>query len=165
MLFSLTVKAGQVCPQDSIFELIVWKMNPFVVPLPGVAYFTRTSMYLVILKIFRWIKFLPRHLHQFQGNWGGRNFITTSWIHGSLRIQECRDEYEIYNYRRIQPVNNKFIKGILGGYAWTGLTLVVIRSTKMKTKMASSIYLLFTCVVSRGRRQLRCVGWSVLFNE
>ena len=61
MLFSLTVKAGQVYPQDFFNELIVWKMNPFVVPVPGVEYFTRTSVYLVI-------KFLPKHLHQFQGN-------------------------------------------------------------------------------------------------
>ena len=66
----------------------------------------------------------------------------------------------IYNYQRIQPSNNKY-----WGYAWTGLTVTVIRSTKMKTKMASSIYLPFACVVSRDRRQLRCVGGSVLFIE
>ena len=35
----------------------------------------------------------------------------------SLRMQECRDESEIYNYQRIQLLNNKlkFINGILGG--------------------------------------------------
>ena len=33
---NLTVKAGQVCPQDSIYEVTVWKTNPFVVPVPGV---------------------------------------------------------------------------------------------------------------------------------
>ena len=32
-------------------------------------YFTRTSLYLVRLKIFEWIKLLQR---QIQGNWGGR---------------------------------------------------------------------------------------------
>ena len=37
------------------------------------------------------------------------------WIHGALRMQECRDETEIYNYQRIQVSNNKFINGILGG--------------------------------------------------
>ena len=30
-------------------------------------------------------------------------------------MQECEDESEIYNYRRIQLSNNKFINGILGG--------------------------------------------------
>ena len=28
-------------------------------------------------------------------------------------MQECRDESEIYNYQRIQLLNNKFINGIL----------------------------------------------------
>ena len=36
-------------------------------------------------------------------------------IHGSLRIQECRDESEIYIYQWIQLSNNKFINGISGG--------------------------------------------------
>ena len=44
-------------------------------------------------------------------------------------MKECRDESEIYNYQRIQLLNNKFINGILvegggrrgGGYAWPGL--------------------------------------------
>ena len=31
-------------------------------------YFTRTSLYLVRLKIFEWIKLLRRHLRQIQGN-------------------------------------------------------------------------------------------------
>ena len=39
-------------------------------------YFTRTSLYLVRLKIFEWVKFHRRHLHQIQGNWAGRNFVT-----------------------------------------------------------------------------------------
>ena len=29
------------------------------------------------------------------------------WIQGSLRMQECRDQSEIYNYRRSQLSNNK----------------------------------------------------------
>ena len=41
-------------------------------------YFTRTSLYLVRLKVFEWIKFLRIHLHQIQGNGAGRNFITAS---------------------------------------------------------------------------------------
>ena len=40
--------------------------------------FTRTSLYLVRLEIFEWIKLLRRHLHQFQENGAGRNFITAS---------------------------------------------------------------------------------------
>ena len=32
-----------------------------------------------------------------------------------LRMQECRHESEIYNYQRIQLLNNKFINGLLGG--------------------------------------------------
>ena len=36
------------------------------------------------------------------------------WIHSSLHIQECRDQSEIYNYQRIQLLNNKFINGFLG---------------------------------------------------
>ena len=62
-----------------------------------VKYFTGTSLYLVRLEIFELTKFLRRHLHQFQGNWAGRKFLTASrksrvWIQGSLRMQECRDE-------------------------------------------------------------------------
>ena len=36
------------------------------------------------------------------------------WIHGSLRMQECRDESEIYNYQQIQLSNNKLINEMLG---------------------------------------------------
>ena len=91
----------------------------------------------------------------------------SNWLHSSIefanpvinfRETELRRELRLithagmqrwiwtYNYQRIQPSKNKY-----WGYAWTGLTVTVIRSTKMKTKMASSIYLLFACVVSRGR--------------
>ena len=37
-------------------------------------YFTRTSLYLVRLKIFKWVKIVTRHLRQIQGNLAGRNF-------------------------------------------------------------------------------------------
>ena len=47
-------------------------------------------------------------------------------IHRSLRMQECRDESEIYIYQWIQLANNKFINGISGGYAWPGLTAIII---------------------------------------
>ena len=40
-------------------------------------------------------------------------------------MQECIDESAINNYQQIQPSisNNKFINGILEGYAWPGLTV------------------------------------------
>ena len=47
-------------------------------------YFTRTSLYLVRLEIFEWIKLLRRHLHQFQENGAGRNFITASRVNSRL---------------------------------------------------------------------------------
>ena len=63
-------------------------MNRLVVPVTGVKFksaippcvtssenFTRTFLYLVILKVFEWIKFLTRHLYQIQGNRAGRNFV------------------------------------------------------------------------------------------
>ena len=67
-------------------------MNPLVVPVTGVnsacvmssEYFTRTSLYLVRLEIFEWIKLLRRHLHQFQENGAGRNFITASRVNSRL---------------------------------------------------------------------------------
>ena len=42
-------------------------------------------------------------------------WLNDVWIHGSLRMQECIDESEIYNHQWIQPSNNKFINEILGG--------------------------------------------------
>ena len=47
-------------------------------------YFKRTSLHLVRLKIFEWIKCLRRHLHQIQGNWAGRNFVTESHVNSQL---------------------------------------------------------------------------------
>ena len=47
-------------------------------------YFKRTSLHLVRLKIFEWIKCLRRHLHQIQGNWAGRNFVTESRVNSRL---------------------------------------------------------------------------------
>ena len=60
-------------------------------------YFMITSLYLVRLKIFQWIKFLQRD-------------------QGSIKKKrrESRDESEIYNYKRIQLLNNILINVILG---------------------------------------------------
>ena len=44
-----------------------------------------------------------------------------------VRMQECRGESEIYICKGIQPSNNKFINGGGGGgYAWPGLTVIII---------------------------------------
>ena len=59
-------------------------------------YFTRTSLYLVRLKIFEWIKLLRSHLHQFQENGAGRNFITASRVN-SLLITHARVQISIWN--------------------------------------------------------------------
>ena len=58
-----------------------------------------TSLYLVRLKIFQWIKFLQRDQGSIKKKKGRR---------------ECRDESEIYNYKRIQLLNNILINVILG---------------------------------------------------
>ena len=79
-------------------------------------YFTRTSLYLVSLKIFEWVEFIQDIYIKFRET----ELIEISllpwvWTHGSSRMQECRDESEIYNYQRIQLSNTKFINVILGG--------------------------------------------------
>ena len=64
-------------------------------------HFKKTSLHLVRLKIFEWIKCLRRHLHQIQGN-----------SLRSLRIQECTQRW-IWNLqlRTVQLSNNKYING------------------------------------------------------
>ena len=59
-------------------------------------YFTRTSLYLVRLEIFEWIKLLRRHLHQFQENGAGRNFIAASRVNSRL-ITHTRMQRSIWN--------------------------------------------------------------------
>ena len=59
-------------------------------------YFTRTSVYLVTLKISEWIKLLWRHSHQIQGNWAGKNFITASRVNSQL-ITHARMQRWIWN--------------------------------------------------------------------
>ena len=78
-------------------------------------YFKGTSLYLVRLKTFEWIKCLRRHLHQIQGNRACRNFVTKSRVNLRL-ITPCknahRDESEIYNFQRFNLIsNNKYITG------------------------------------------------------
>ena len=59
-------------------------------------YFTRTSLYLVRLEICECIKLLRRHLHQFQENGAGRNFITASHVNSRL-ITHTRMQTSIWN--------------------------------------------------------------------
>ena len=60
-------------------------------------YFMRTSLYLVRLKIFEWVKF---HI----------KFRETEVVH----MQECRDKSDMYNYQQIQISNNNSLM-VLGG--------------------------------------------------
>ena len=56
----------------------------------------RTSLYLFRLKIFEWVKFHRRHLHQIQGNLAGRNCITNSHVNSPL-ITHARMQTWIWN--------------------------------------------------------------------
>ena len=93
----VTVKAGQAYP-PRFYSWIKYLKHESVnrsrnycqiqIGIPACAmsseYFTRTSLYLVRLKIFEWIKFVRRHLHQIQGNWAGRNFVTELRVNSQL---------------------------------------------------------------------------------
>ena len=66
-------------------------------------YFKRTSLHSVRLKIFEWIKCL---LEDIDIKFRETELVEISqlnrvWIHGSLRMQECTHECEIYKYQRI----------------------------------------------------------------
>ena len=106
--FSLEIilQSNQVkrTPQDSMNWLFEQWIRLVVVPVTGVKsacvmsneYLTRTSLYLVRLEIFEWIKLLRRHLHQFQENGAGRNFITASRVNSRL-ITHARMQRSIWN--------------------------------------------------------------------
>ena len=66
-------------------------------------YFKRTSLHLVRLKIFEWIKCLRRHLHQISGkrSWQKfRNWIACEFTAHYACKNAHRGESEIYNYQR-----------------------------------------------------------------
>ena len=93
--FALQSRQVKRTPQDSINELNIWKMNPLIVPVTIVKF---NSAFLhaqwavnilwelpcIWLKIFEWIKFVRRYLHQIQGNWAGRNFVTELRVNSQL---------------------------------------------------------------------------------
>ena len=68
-------------------------------------YFTRTSLYLIRSKIFEWIKILRRHLHEIQGNWAGRNFVTELRVNSRL-ITNARIQRWIWNLQL--PMDSTF---------------------------------------------------------
>ena len=78
-------------------------------------YFTRTSLHLVRLKIFEWLKLLERHLHQDLGNWAGRYLINC--IACEFKAHYAR-KMQIWIWNLLLPTdssNNKFIDEIFGG--------------------------------------------------
>ena len=105
--------------QDSVNELIIWKMNPQVIPMTIVSNSNwHSCMHKEQIENLWMDKIASKTYLSVQRNWAGRNF-TTAFImfHNSLHMQECRNEYEIYmyNYKLIQLLNhNKLINGILG---------------------------------------------------
>ena len=89
-------------------------------------YFTRTSLYLVRLKMFKWIKFVRRHLHQIQANWVGRDFITAS-----------RENSRLITHARMR---RKFFF-CLGGCRGEG---VFVATTKLHFKILSQAFILWS---------------------
>ena len=112
-------------------------------------YFTRTSLYLVRLKIFEWIKFLRRHLHQIQGNWAGRNFVTASRVNSRL-ITHARMQRWIWNFQL--PTDSTFEKEI---HLW-------IWGVRLTTLLWSKKKLLLYHLILKENKNNRCTwgAWS-----
>ena len=100
----ITVKPGQ----DSIHELIIWKVNPFVASVTcsryQIAFKWSVNFWLQLFSIrwdgkyFNGWNFSLKIL-QIQENWAGRNFITNSPVY-SLLITQAKMQTEInHNYR------------------------------------------------------------------
>ena len=110
LILYLQSRQVKCTPQDSVNELNIWKKNESVSYSRNVVsnsirhsacvmnseYVTRTSLYLDKLKIFEWMKFLRRHLHQIQGNWAGRKVLTASRVNSRL-IMHARMQKWIWN--------------------------------------------------------------------
>ena len=114
---NITLQSRQVkrTPQDSINELIIWKMNPLVVPETSVK-FTRTSLYLVRLKIFEWIKL---HLHQIQRNWAGRNVVISCEFTAHYA---CKNEEINLKSTFTNEFNFLIINSLMESWGYAGLT-------------------------------------------
>ena len=97
----ITVKPGQ----DSIHELIIWKVNPFVASVTcsryQIAFKWSVNFWLQLFSI-RWDgKYFNGWnfylgILQIQENWAGRNFITNSRVY-SLLITQAKMQTEINN--------------------------------------------------------------------
>ena len=97
----ITVKPGQ----DSIHELIIWKVNPFVASVTcsryQIAFKWSVNFWLQLFSI-RWDgKYFNGWnfylgILQIQENWAGRNFITNSRVN-SLLITQAKMQTEINN--------------------------------------------------------------------
>ena len=99
----ITVKPGQ----DSIHELIIWKVNPFVASVTcsryQIAFKWSVNFWLQLLSI-RWDgKYFSAwnfyfDILQIQENWAGRNFITNSRVYSLLiYTQQAKMQTEINN--------------------------------------------------------------------
>ena len=84
-------------PQDSINESIFWKMNPLVVPVTGVKFNSAFCLRRELLCIWTdWKPLNGWNLHQIQGNWASRNFLTASRLNSRL-ITHARMQRSIWN--------------------------------------------------------------------
>ena len=75
----------------------------------------RTSLYLDRLKIFEWVKFLRRHLHQIQENWAEMN-LKSARTNG-------------FHFRIINSLMKSW------GYTWPGLTVMYKRNNQRRTSL------------------------------
>ena len=101
----ITVKPGQ----DSIHELIIWKVNPFVASVTcsryQIAFKWSVNFWLQLFSIqwdgkyFNGWNFYLRIL-QIQENWAGRNFIMNLRVY-SLIITQAKMQTEINNNKRM----------------------------------------------------------------
>ena len=89
--------------------------------------FTRTFLYLVILKVFEWIKFLRRHLHQIQGNRAGRNFVKSCIACDVTAHYTCKNAEMNLKSTTTNRFNFQIINTLMEswGYTWPGLTVIV----------------------------------------
>ena len=82
-------------------------------------YFTRTSLYLVRLKMFEWINFLRRHLHQFH------NCLAWEFTaHHACKNAEMNLKSTSTSGFNFWITNSLIHFG--RGYAWPGLTAIII---------------------------------------
>ena len=79
---------------------------------------------MVRLKMFEWIKFLRRHLHQIQGNWVEKFHNCLPW--------ECKNAEVNLKSRSAKGFNLRITNSLMGGgggggYAWPGLTVIYVK--------------------------------------